>query len=94
MIKQKEKTLRLKTSRGFVEFPMEFVHVLPQEGVVQLVPAFGTSLSGFLPLASVPGIQLFSLQLGDHRNDLGNIVNESSIIDLSERWSRSSGTPS
>ena len=38
-------------NEGFVQFPMEFVHVQPQEGVVQLVPAFGTSLSGFLQSA-------------------------------------------
>lgn len=47
--------------RGFVEFPLEFVHVLPQEGVVQLVPAFGTSLSGFL-LSAFSGTQFHTLR--------------------------------
>jgi tetratricopeptide (TPR) repeat protein len=43
-----------------------------------------TSLSGFLPLASVPDIQLFSLQTGDRRKDPGNIADDSSVIDLTE----------
>lgn len=47
--------------RGFVEFPLEFVHVLPQEGVIQLVPAFGTSLSGFL-LSAFSGTQFHTLR--------------------------------
>jgi len=45
---------------GFVDFPMEFVYVKPQEGVVQLVPAFGTSLSGFL-LSAFSGTQFHAL---------------------------------
>jgi len=50
------------TSRpGFLQFPLEFVHVMPQEGVVQLVPAFGTGLSGFL-LSSFSGAQFYALQ--------------------------------
>jgi len=32
---------------GFIEFPLSFVDVRPQEGVVQLVPAIGTGASGF-----------------------------------------------
>lgn len=46
---------------GFVDFPLEHVHVLPQEGVVQLVPAFGTSLSGFL-LSAFSGTQFHALR--------------------------------
>lgn len=41
---------------GVVSFPLEHVHVMPQEGVIQLVPAFGTSLSGFL-LSAFSGVQ-------------------------------------
>jgi hypothetical protein len=46
---------------GFVQFPLEHVHVMPQEGVVQLVPAFGTSLSGFL-LSAFSGTQFHALR--------------------------------
>ncbi|CAB4125093.1 hypothetical protein UFOVP53_59 [uncultured Caudovirales phage] len=33
--------------QGLIVYPNEFVHVMPTEGVIQLVPAFGTSMSGF-----------------------------------------------
>jgi hypothetical protein len=46
---------------GFVQFPLEHVHVMPQEGVIQLVPAFGTSLSGFL-LSAFSGTQFHALR--------------------------------
>lgn len=46
---------------GFVNFPLEHVHVMSQEGTVQLVPAFGTSLSGFL-LSAFSGTQFHALQ--------------------------------
>ena len=46
---------------GFVDFPLEHVHVMPQEGVLQLVPAFGTSLSGFL-LSAFSGTQFHALR--------------------------------
>lgn len=46
---------------GFIEFPLEHVHVMPQEGVMQLVPAFGTSLSGFL-LSAFSGTQFHALR--------------------------------
>jgi len=46
---------------GFVQFPLEHVHLQPQEGVVQLVPAFGTSLSGFL-LSAFSGTQFHALR--------------------------------
>lgn len=46
---------------GFVSFPLEHVHVMPQEGVIQLVPAFGTSLSGFL-LSAFSGTQFHALR--------------------------------
>jgi hypothetical protein len=47
--------------KGFVNFPLEHVHVMPQEGVIQLVPAFGTSLSGFL-LSAFSGTQFHALR--------------------------------
>lgn len=46
---------------GFVNFPLEHVHVMPQEGTIQLVPAFGTSLSGFL-LSAFSGTQFHALR--------------------------------
>jgi len=46
---------------GFVQFPLEHVHIMPQEGVLQLVPAFGTSLSGFL-LSAFSGTQYHALR--------------------------------
>jgi hypothetical protein len=48
-------------TEGFVQFPLEHVHVQPQEGVLQLVPAFGTSLSGFL-LSAFSGTQYHALR--------------------------------
>lgn len=50
-----------QSNLGFVQFPMEHVHVMPQEGVIQLVPAFGTSLSGFL-LSAFSGTQFHALR--------------------------------
>jgi len=46
---------------GFVQFPLEHVHLQQQEGVIQLVPAFGTSLSGFL-LSAFSGTQFHALR--------------------------------
>lgn len=46
---------------GFVNFPLEHVHVQPQEHTIQLVPAFGTSLSGFL-LSAFSGTQFHALR--------------------------------
>jgi hypothetical protein len=46
---------------GFVQFPVEHVHLMHQEGVIQLVPAFGTSLSGFL-LSAFSGTQFHALR--------------------------------
>jgi hypothetical protein len=54
-------TNNTNNNRGFVNFPMEHVHVMPQEGVIQLVPAFGTSLSGFL-LSAFSGTQYHALR--------------------------------
>ena len=48
-------------SEGFVQFPMEFVYVKPQEGTIQLVPAFGSSISGFL-LSAFSGTQFHALR--------------------------------
>lgn len=49
------------SDQGFVQFPLEHVHLQQQEGVIQLVPAFGTSLSGFL-LSAFSGTQFHALR--------------------------------
>lgn len=36
------------TTNPLVEVPLEFIHVQPQEGTVQLVPAYGVTISGFI----------------------------------------------
>jgi hypothetical protein len=41
---------------GFVQFPLEHVHLMPQEGVLQLVPAVGSTFGGFL-LTAFAGAQ-------------------------------------
>ncbi len=48
-------------SQPFVNFPLEHVNVMPQEATIQLVPAFGTSLSGFL-LSAFSGTQFHALR--------------------------------
>jgi hypothetical protein len=45
---------------SLISFPMEHVHLMPQEGVIQLVPAYGTSLTGFL-LSAFSGVQFYAL---------------------------------
>ena len=39
------------------------------------------SLSNFVPLASIPGVNLFSLQVGERRTDLKGITGKATIID-------------
>ena len=41
---------------GFVTFPLEHVHLMPQEGVMQLIPAVGSTFGGFL-LTAFAGAQ-------------------------------------
>ena len=60
-IEEVELTFSNGSDQGFVQFPLEHVHVQPQEGVMQLVPAFGTSLSGFL-LSAFSGTQFHALR--------------------------------
>lgn len=43
-----------------IDFPVEFIHVMPQEGSIQLVPAFGQSFSGFL-ISAFSGTQFHAL---------------------------------
>jgi hypothetical protein len=43
-------------SEGFVSFPLEHVQLMPQEGVMQLVPAVGSTFGGFL-LTAFAGAQ-------------------------------------
>lgn len=45
---------------GFIDFPLQHVYIRAQEGVCQLVPAFGSSLSGFL-LSAFSGTQYHAL---------------------------------
>jgi len=44
-----------------ISFPLEHVHIMPEEGTLQLVPAYGTSLSGFL-LSAFSGVQYHAFQ--------------------------------
>lgn len=44
-----------------ISFPLEHVHLMPEEGTIQLVPAYGTSLSGFL-LSAFSGVQYHAFQ--------------------------------
>lgn len=46
-VRKLELTFSNNQDSGLIVYPNEFVHVMPQEGVIQLVPAFGTSMSGF-----------------------------------------------
>ena len=46
-VEKLELTFSNNQEEGLIVYPNEFVHVMPQEGVIQLVPAFGTSMSGF-----------------------------------------------
>lgn len=46
-VEKLELTFSNNQDTGLIDYPMEFVHVMPTEGVIQLVPAFGTSMSGF-----------------------------------------------
>lgn len=57
---------------GFVNFPLEHVHLMGQEGTVQLVPAFGTSLSGFL-LSAFSGTQFHALRATGVSNFPGGV---------------------
>ena len=58
--------------QGFIQFPLEYCHVMPQEGTLQLVPAFGTGLSGFL-LSAFSGAQFFALQAMGMTNFPGGV---------------------
>lgn len=57
---------------GFVDFPLEFVYVQSQDGVVQLVPAFGTSISGFL-ISAMSGTQFNALRAMGMTNFPGGV---------------------
>lgn len=52
-----------KTDLGnpMIDFPIEFVTLMPQEGVMQLVPAWGTSTSGLI-LSTMSGAQYTALR--------------------------------
>ena len=45
---------------GFIDFPREYVFFMPQESTLQLVPAYGTTIGGFL-LSAFSGVQYYAL---------------------------------
>lgn len=55
-----------------VDFPREFVHIMPQEGVLQLVPATGTTLGGFV-LSIFFGVQYHALRIANILDYPGSI---------------------
>jgi len=55
-----------------VDFPVEFIHVMPQEGAIQLVPAFGQTFSGFL-LSAFSGSQFHAMRAMGVRDFPGGI---------------------
>lgn len=71
-IEEVELTFSNGSDQGFVQFPLEHVHLMPQEGVMQLVPAFGTSLSGFL-LSAFSGTQFHALRAMGMNNFPGGV---------------------
>ena len=60
-VEKMELTFSNDEDTKIVDFPREFIHVMPQEGVLQLVPAYGTSFSGFL-LSAFSGVQFHALR--------------------------------
>jgi hypothetical protein len=60
-VEKVELTFTNKPEVGFISFPLEFVHVMSQESTIQLVPAFGTAMSGFM-LSAFSGAQFYALQ--------------------------------
>jgi hypothetical protein len=50
-------------SQGFVEFPLEMVHMMHQEGVLQLVPATGVGLTSYA-ISTMAGAQFWALSGG------------------------------
>ena len=55
-----------------VDFPKEFIHVMPQEAVIQLVPATGTTLGGVI-MSAFSGIQYHALNMQAFLNYPGSI---------------------
>ena len=55
-----------------IDFPKEHIHVMPQEGVVQLVPATGTTLGGFV-LSIFFGVQFHAMRLANILDYPGSI---------------------
>ena len=54
----------LPTSPPLVDIPLEFIHVQSQEGTVQLVPAFGVTVSGYIAsIYSGLGFHAFNSQV-------------------------------
>jgi len=60
------------TSNVAVDFPLEFVHIMPQEGVLQLVPATNTTMGGYV-LSAFSGIQYGAIWLTNILNYPGSL---------------------
>lgn len=60
------------TQNVAVDFPLEFVHVMPQEGVIQLVPATGTTMGGYV-LSAFSGVQYGAIWLTNILNYPGSL---------------------
>lgn len=68
-VKQFQLTFNNGVQNGavLVDVPLEFIHVQPQEGTVQLVPAQGVSISGFITsIYSGLGYHAFNSQAISH----------------------------
>lgn len=55
-----------------VDFPLEFVHIMPQEGVLQLVPATNTTMGGYV-LSAFSGVQYGAIWLTNILNYPGSL---------------------
>ena len=62
-VQKVELTFSNNAAQGFVEFPLEMVHLMHQEGVLQLVPATGVGLTGYA-LSTMSGAQFYALSGG------------------------------
>jgi hypothetical protein len=62
-VQKVELTFTNSPSQGFVEFPLEMVHLMHQEGVLQLVPATGVGLTSYA-ISTMAGAQFWALSGG------------------------------
>jgi hypothetical protein len=62
-------------NQKIISFPLEHVHVMPQEGVLQLVPAYGNTFSGFL-LSAFSGAHFHAMRATNFSQWPGGITVE------------------